>query len=263
MFLSHFKMSQHPFAENLPSNMLLKDSRFEQALARMDFFLEQGSVAMIIGQTGVGKSSLIRMVQKRMPQNRYTPIYLHLTSVNPCAFLRLIVTALGEPPKFGKDRLFLQIIDRMKKNDTQTVLIIDEAHLISYQTMVDIRLLVSTDMYSNHQLKVILCGQENLGFMLKRADLTDLVNRITVRYHIKPLTKEQTVTYINHKLKCADTMEKLLTQEAKELIHDYAGGIPRQINNIATICLIHAASKNTTLIDENIVNESMAEFQLP
>ncbi len=263
MFLNHFKMSHHPFTENPPTDWLLTDSRFEQALARMNFFLDQGSVAMITGQTGVGKSSLIRMIQKRMPQNRYTPIYIHLTSVTPGAFLRLIVTALGEPPRFGKDRLFLQIIERVKKNDTQTVLIIDESHLISPQTLVDLRLLVSTGMEANLPLKLILCGQETLCVQLKRADLADLVNRITVRYHMKTLTREQTVTYIDHRLKCADTVDRLMTVEAKELIHEYAGGVPRQINNIATTCLIHAASKKITGIDETIVNETMAEFQLP
>jgi len=263
MFLNHFKMSTHPFAENPPTDWLLSDSRFEQALARMKFFLDQGRIALITGQTGVGKSSLLRMLRQTMPQNRYTPVYLHLTNVSPSAFLRLIVAELGEPPRFGKDRLFLQIIERIKQNDTQTVLIIDEAHLIAPQTLVDLRLLVSTGMGANLPLKIILSGQESLNVQLKRASLADLVNRISVRYHIKPLTREQTVAYIDHRLRHADTNDKLITQEAKSLIHDYAGGVPRQINNIATACLIHAASKNITGIDESIVNETMAEFQLP
>lgn len=99
--------------------------------------------------------------------------------------------------------------------------------------------------------------------ILKRASLADLVNRISVRYHIKSLTREQTTVYIDHRLKCAGVTEKLMTSDAKSLIHDYAGGVPRPINNIATACLIHAASKNVTGIDETIVNETMAEFQLP
>ena len=143
------------------------------------------------------------------------------------------------------------------------MLIIDESHLIAPQTLVDLRLLVSTGMDANLPLKIILSGQESLNVQLKRASLADLVNRISVRYHIKSLTREQTVVYIDHRLRCADTADKLITQEAKSLLHDYAGGVPRQINNIATACLIHAASKSITGIDESIVNETMAEFQLP
>ena len=229
----------------------------------MHFFLEQGRLALISGQTGVGKSSLLRMVRQGMPQNRYAPLYLDLTSVGSGPFLRLIVTQLGEAPRFGKDRLFLQIVERIKKNDTETVIIIDEAHLISVQTLVDLRLLISTGFDADLPLKIILCGQETLTAQLKRASLADLVNRISVRYHIKPLTREQSITYIDHRLRCADATDRLMTPDAKALIHDYAGGVPRSINNIATACLIHAASKNITVIDEPIVNETMAEFKLP
>ena len=263
MFLTHFNMSAHPFTENPPIEWLLTDSRFEQALARMKFFLEQGRLALITGQTGVGKSSLLRMVRQAMPHNRYTPVYLHLTSVTPGAFLRLIVTQLGEAPRFGKDRLFLQITERIKKNDTETVLIIDEAHLISVQTLVDLRLLISTGVDADLPLKIIFSGQESLTTLLKRTSLADLVNRISVRYHLKSLTRDQTIAYINHRLRRADAADKLMTPDAKYLIHDYAGGVPRSINNIATACLINAASKNVTVIDETIVNETMAEFRLP
>jgi len=263
MFLSHFNLECHPFVENPPIDWLLTDNRFEQALSRMKFFLEQGRLALITGPTGVGKSSLLRLVRQDMPQNRYTPLYLHLTSVQPGAFLRLIVTELGEAPRFGKDRLFLQIVERINKNDTQTVIIIDEAHLISTQTLIDLRLLVSTGIDSDLPLKIIFSGQEALSAQLKRASLADLINRINVRYHIKPLAREQTIVYIDHRLKCAGATDRLMTSDAKALIHDYAGGVPRPINNIATACLIHAASKNITVINESIVNETMAEFKLP
>lgn len=263
MFLTHFNMSAYPFAENPPIDWLLTDNRFEQALARMKFFLEQGRLALVTGQTGIGKSSLLRMVRQSMPQNRYTPVYMHLTSVSPGAFLRLIVTQLGEVPRFGKDRLFLQIVERIKKNDTQTVMIIDEAHLIPAQTLIDLRLLISTGVDGDLPLKIIFSGQESLATVLKRASLADLVNRINVRYHIKPLSRDQTIAYINHRLRRADAADKLMAPEAKSLIHDYAGGVPRPINNIATACLINAASKNINSINEDIVNETMAEFQLP
>jgi general secretion pathway protein A len=263
MFLNHFNMSAHPFSENPPIDWLLTDDRFEQALARMRFFLDQGRIALITGQTGVGKSSLLRMVRQAMPQNRFTPVYLHLTNVSPGAFLRLIVSELGEMPRFGKDRLFLQIIERIKKNDTETVLIVDEAHLIAPQTLVDLRLLVSAGMDANLPLKIILSGQETLSTQLKRSSLADLVNRISIRYHIKHLTRDQTVAYIDHRLRKTDVSDKLISFEAKSLIHDYSGGVPRQINNFATACLIHAAAKNITGIDDTLVNETMAEFQLP
>jgi len=146
---------------------------------------------------------------------------------------------------------------------TETIIIIDEAHLISVETLIDLRLLISTGIDADLPLKIILSGQETLTVQLKRASLADLVNRINVRYHIKSLTRDQTIAYIDQRLKCAGATDRLMTSDAKALIHDYAGGVPRSINNIATACLIHAASQNITAINESIVNDTMAEFKLP
>lgn len=263
MFLNHFNMASHPFNENPPVDWLLKDDRFEQGLARMQFFLKQGCIALITGQTGVGKSSLLRLVHLHMPQNRFNPIYLHLTSVTPGAFLRLIVSKLGEQPRFGKDRLFLQIIERIEKNDRQTVLFVDEAHLVSHQALVDLRLLVSAGMDAQLPLKIVLTGQDALSTQLKRASLADLVNRINVRFHMKALTKDQSTAYILSRLRAAQANDKLFDPGAISLIHEFAGGVPRQINNFATACLILAASRKTAVIDQDLVNETMNEFRLP
>lgn len=260
MFLNHFKMNAHPFTENPPKDWLLTDSRFEQALARLRFFQEQGNLALIIGQTGIGKSTLIELFQHSLPKNRYYPIYLHLTNLSPGSLLRLIVNKLGEAPRFGKDRLFLQIIERVRKNELETIMIIDEAHLISSPSFTDLRLLVSS---GDLPLKIILSGQESLTTTLKRSVHADLVNRISVRSHLKQFSKAQTIVYIDHRLKCVDASKKIFDAESKTLIHDYSGGVPRQINNIATACLIHAASQNLQTISETMVNEVMAEFYLP
>jgi general secretion pathway protein A len=256
-------MTGHPFTEKPPTDWLLSDDRFNQALARLQFFQNQGNLALIIGQTGIGKSSLIRLFIQNMPQNQYRAVYIHLTNIGSGAFLRLIVTQLGESPKLGKDRLFLQIAERVQKNETQTVLIVDEAHLIPSQALTDLRLLVSSGIDRDLPLKIVLCGQESLGSLLKRSIHADLVHRFCVRYHIPPLRKSQTTAYIDHRLRCVDASEKIFDSEAKSLIHDYSGGVPRQINNIATACLIHAASKDLQIIGEDLVNETMNEFKLP
>ncbi len=78
MFLNHYNMTAHPFCEKPPIDWILNDDRFDQAIARLEFFQEQGDVALILGQTGIGKSSLIRMFKQSIPKNRYRILYLHL-----------------------------------------------------------------------------------------------------------------------------------------------------------------------------------------
>jgi general secretion pathway protein A len=262
MFLNHFALTAHPFAEKPPLQWLLRDESIDQALARLKFFEQQGTIALIVGQTGLGKSSLLRMFIHQLPQNRYHPIYFHLTPLNANSFLRLIVTKLGEKPMLGKDRMLMQILERIDLNDKCTLFIIDEAHLIEPQILTDLRLLISS-IDEQISLKILLCGQEGLYQILKRASYADLVHRISVQFAMKPLSKEKTAAYIDYRISKAGGTNKTFEPEAKNLIHDYTGGVPRQINNVATACMINASAHDLKKITETLVNETMAEFYLP
>ena len=262
MFLNHFALTAHPFAEKPPIDWLLRDERTEQALARLKFFEQQGAIALIIGQTGLGKSSLLRLFIHEMPHNRYHPLYLHLTPLNANAFLRLIVTKLGEKPLMGKDRILLQILERINLNDKCTLFIIDEAHLIDPKILTDLRLLISS-IDEEISLKILLCGQESLNQILKRSSYADLVHRISLQFVMQPYSNEKTDAYIDYRIAKAGGSDKIFEPEAKVLIHDYTGGVPRQINNVATACLINAAARDMKKITEPLVNETMAEFSLP
>jgi len=261
MFLKHFSLNDHPFIENPPVDWLLRDPRIQEAMARLSFFLQQADIALIIGQTGVGKSSLIKILLNEIPQNQFHPLYFHLTPLNANAFLRMIVFQLGEKPKMGKDRLLLQILDKIQQNEKTSLFIIDEAHLIDPQVLTDLRVLISS--LAKPSLKILLCGQEGLSIILKRSAHTDLVHRITVKVFLKTLSKDQTAAYIDNRIHRAGGNQKLFDPEAKALIHDYTGGLPRQINNVASACLIHAASLNQKRITESIVTQTMSEFHLP
>ena len=263
MFLARFNMTQNPFAEQPPIEWLLKDERIAQGLARLDYFANHGLLALILGQTGLGKSSLLRLFIHALQKNRCRPIYLHLTQLNATGFLRLIAAALGEEPKLGKDRLFRQIIERVRKADAPAMLLIDEAHLIDPAALTDLRLLLSSAIDDTPPLKIVLCGQEPLRALIARASHEDLQNRISVRCHLHPLEKEQTHAYIDARVRQSGASDKLFEPEAKTALHEYAAGIPRQINNIATACLIHAQTKDANKITETLVNQTMAEFRLP
>ena len=263
MFSAHFKMTRLPFQERLPVESILCDERLSEGLARLRYLAEAGSIGLVSGPTGVGKSSLLRLFVRSLSPNLYQPIYLSLTHVGPSGMLRLVVTALGEIPRRGKERLFLQIVDRLAKTDRTTILLVDEGHLLPSEALTDLRLLVSSGLDEGPRLKILLSGQDLLCQELKRASHADLVNRISVRYHMHPLSREQSSSYIDSQLKHAGASEKIFDAEAKSLIHDYSSGIPRQINSRATACLLNAASKNLQKVTEALVNDTMADFHLP
>lgn len=264
MFTAHFKMTRQPFLERTPSDSILRDERLAEGLARLEYLAEAGSIGLITGQTGVGKSSLVRLFVHSLSPNRYHPVYLSLTHVETSgSLLKLLVTSLGETPRRGKERLFLQILQKVEKSDHTTLVIVDEAHLSPSAALTDLRLLVSSGLDEAPSLKILLSGQDELRHELKQASHADLVHRISVRYHVPPLTAQQTSDYIDFQMKTAGASEKVFEDEAKSLLHDYGSGVPRQINSYATACLLNAAARNLQKISEELVNETASEFRLP
>ena len=263
MFTTHFKMTGQPFAERAPVDRILADDRMTQGLARLDYLADQGTLGLLTGSTGTGKSTLLKLFLHRLPPNRYRPLYLHLTRVKATGFLKLLVAALGEQPQRGKERLFLQILDRAKKSEHTALLVLDEAHHLDPDTLTDLRLLISSALDDAPPLKLLLVGQEALRDELKHNRHADLVNRISVRFHLLPLSKEQTAAYIDHQLTQAGASDKIFEPEVKNLIHDYAHGVPRLVNNLATACLIHAAIQKAQKVTEPLFHQVLPEFTLP
>jgi general secretion pathway protein A len=126
-----------------------------------------------------------------------------------------------------------------------------------------LRLLISSALDEAPPLKVVLAGQDALRQTLRQSLHADLLNRISVRFHLPALSREQTATYIDFQLKQAGGSEKVFDPAAKNVIYDYSGGVPRQINNLATACLLQAAAQNASRISEAILQQTLSEFQLP
>jgi general secretion pathway protein A len=262
MFAQALNLSSLPFEEHIGAEKILLDDRFAQALDRLEYFADYGLVALMTGPTGVGKSCLITRFLDALPTHRYQPLYLHISRVNSAAMLRMIVAALDEKPSLGKDRLFRQILDKAQGAERCVLIVIDDAHLLNEGTLADLRMLLSAPQATPPSIKLLLCGQPSLSKLLARASLADLLNRICVRCRLPALTKDQTVCYIDQRIKAAGGSDALFEIDAKHLIHDHTGGIPRQINNLATTCLIHAASKDLKRINDTLVVEAAAELRL-
>jgi len=261
MFTTYFKMTKHPFAERIPVDQIIRDERMTQGLSRLLYMICHGTIALIIGLTGIGKSTLIKLLLASLPQNQYQPIYIHFTNIKSGSLLNLIVTELGEVPRHSKEKLFLQIIEKARKSNRTLLLIVDEGHLLNSDAITDLRLLISSAIDETPPLKIILAGQEKLNDQLKRISNADFAQRISVRCNLRSLTKPQTTAYIDFQMKYSGVSDKIFEQEVKHSIHDYSNGIPRQINNIAIACLINASINKAQRINIEMLNQTMPEFK--
>lgn len=263
MFLTHFKFTSQPFAERVTAESLWVDDRTQQALARLHYVAQNATMALITGPSGVGKSALLKRFLHELSGPQWEPVYLHLTHLPAAGLLRMLVAKLGEVPRRGKERLFEQIFEKARQTEGALLLIIDEAHLLDTDALTDIRLLISSALDDAPPLKLVLAGQEPLRHTLRQSAHAALLSRIAVRHHMLPFTREQTAAYIDFQLKQAGGSEKLFEEAAKKMIHDYSGGIPRQINNLATACLLQAAAANSSRVGESVLQQTLSEFQLP
>ena len=143
------------------------------------------------------------------------------------------------------------------------LVVLDEAHLLDTDALTDIRLLVSSALDDSPPLKIVLVGQEPLRHTLRQSSQAALLTRIGVRHHLPSLTKVQTAAYIDFQLKQAGGSGKIFEDPTRALIHDYSGGIPRQINNLATACLLLASAENSSRVTEAILQQTFQEFQMP
>lgn len=261
MYQEHFKLQRQPFSEHAAVNSLWIDQRMKEALARLTFLVDHAALGLVTGPSGVGKSALLKCFLGKLPQ-RCEAVYCHLTHLPSSGLLKVLVAQMGELPRRGKDRLFEQIYQAAKRVEGTLLLVIDEAHLLNGEALTDLRLLVSSAIDVAPPLKILLVGQQALRAVLKRSQHADLLNRVNVQYQLRAFTKEQTGYYIDVQMKQAGGPEDVFDASVKELIHDFTGGVARQINNLATACLLQATARNVMRVDEALFQQTTAEFQL-
>ena len=131
MFLSHFKFTSQPFAERTSADALWPDERMQQGLARLRYVAEHGTVGLVTGASGIGKSALLKRFLHELSGPGWQPVYLHLTHLPAAGLLKLLVSKLDEVPRRGKERLFEQILQKARQAEGTLLIILDEAHLLT------------------------------------------------------------------------------------------------------------------------------------
>ena len=143
MFEKHFHFQTQPFAEHTAAERLWPDERLTQGLARVRYLTAAGTLGLVTGASGVGKSALLKRVWHELRGPGIQAYYLHLAHLSSSDLLRLLVRTLGETPLWSKDQLLGQIRDRAQQTDGTLLVLLDEAHSLKAETLTDLRLLVS------------------------------------------------------------------------------------------------------------------------
>ncbi len=264
MFRRFYGLREKPFSKTPDPRFLYLSSGHHEALARLQYAVEERELALLTGEIGSGKTTISRALMDSLDDS-YRFCFVFNPVLTPFEFLRVIARSLGmENPAGVKDELLQEITGELYRYHNEggcPVLVIDEAQLIPGREIFDeIRLLTNFQLDDKNLLSIIIMGQPELRNKLGHAVFEPLRQRIGIQYHLDPLDLEETMEYIDFRLKVAGGRAGLFSPEAIQMIYELSGGVPRRINAIATNALLAGYGKDAAWIDDVIIEEVRNEL---
>ena len=206
MYLKHFNLSERPFSITPDPRFLYMSLRHREALAHLIYGLgEGGGFVQLTGEVGTGKTTMCRCLLEHVPDNVDLALVLNpkVTSIEliatVCDELGIEYQEKDASIKMLTDVLNHYLLEAHAKG-RRTVLIIDEAQNLSADVLEQIRLLTNLETSTQQLLQIILIGQPELRSLLQREDMRQLAQRVTARYRLEPVNREETEAYIKHRL---------------------------------------------------------------
>ncbi len=266
MYLTFFGLAEKPFAITPDPRYLYLGAHHADALAHLVYGInEAGGFIQLTGEVGTGKTTTIRSLLARAPKNAEIALILN-PKLSPMEFLRSLCEELGLGVSDVAENNTKELVDQLNRyllrahaRGRRVVLIVDEAQNLSPEVLEQIRLLTNLETETQKLLQIILIGQPELRKLLAREDLRQLAQRITGRYHLDPLSREETAAYIRHRLRVAGATRDVFTRAALREIYRVSGGIPRLINIVCDRALLGAYTQDQHQVSAPLVRRAGAE----
>lgn len=269
MYLEFFGISDKPFQITPDTRFLYLTPRHRDGLAHLLYGADEaGGFILLTGEVGTGKTMLCRSVLEQMPEHVNVALILNprqsskelIASI--CDELNIPYRRSTTSLKYLVDRLNLYLL-KQHAQGKRTVLVIDEAQNLRAEVLEQIRLLTNLEVATQKLLQIILIGQPELQAILARPQLRQLTQRITARFHLTPLSKEETAAYIRHRLQIVGFRGELFSSGAVSMVHQLSGGVPRLVNNICERSMMGAYGENVHRIDRKLVRKAAGEVLQP
>jgi len=266
MYTSFFGLHEKPFSITPDPRYLFLSERHGEALAHLVYGVtESGGFIQLTGEVGTGKTTLVRsLLLNRMPDNADVAVVLNpqlsviefLATI--CEELHIEITHNKGSIKALTDALNRHLL-KAHAEGRRTILVVDEAQNLAPAVLEQVRLLTNLETAKQKLLQIVLIGQPELRDLLARTDLRQLAQRITARYHLEPLSREETASYIEHRLKVAGALGEVFDSSAKKEVFRLSQGVPRLINVICDRALLGGYAKEARRINARLIRQAAAE----
>ncbi len=267
MYQAFFGLRENPFSITPDTRFTYLSPQHEEALAHLLYGAYQhgsGGFALLTGEIGCGKTTLCRLLLERLEDDTET-IWILNPMLGPEDFLQACLEELGQEPEKQQHYALYQQLNhyllQQHGNGKRCLLLIDEAQLLSRETLELLRLLTNLETGQQKLLQILLVGQPELATRLQQADAAPLNQRITARYHLQALDESHAMAYLQHRLEQAGAMRPLFSQDALRLIARASGGVPRRLNILADRALLVAYAQEHTMVNKPEAKQAIRECQ--
>jgi general secretion pathway protein A len=266
MYLDFYHLKKAPFHITPDPEFLFLSPSHKAALGALVYGIEerQGFVTLI-GEVGLGKTTILRSYLERVDQSQLKPIYIFNSNVSFSDLLKTLCREFGlevlqEEVADTVNRLHQVLIEEYKQG-RNVALIVDEAQHMPIETLEHLRMLSNLETSTQKLIQIVLVGQPEFDAKLNNQALRQLKQRLVIRGTISPLTDEESRDYISYRLaKVVMADEPIFTEGALREIIKYAKGTPRVINVLCTNVLIQGYGYRKRPISRKIVREVIADY---
>lgn len=264
MYLQHFGLISTPFSIAPDPRYLFMSERHREALAHLSYGIRSGGFVMLTGEVGTGKTTICRALLARIPDDTDVALILN-PNLSAVELLETVCDefGIGTPGDGASIKRYIDLLNQhlldAHANNRNSVLIIDEAQNLGPDVLEQMRLLTNLETDERKLLQIVIVGQPELRDMLERADLRQLAQRITARYHLEPLTRQEVADYVAHRLEVAGVHRPLFTPAALDRLYRASGGIPRLVNSMGDRALLGAYVEGRDRVTPRIVSMASRE----
>ena len=267
MYHEHYGLVRSPFEMTPDPAFLYLGDVHREGLATLVYGVRaRKGFVLLTGEVGTGKTTLLHALLAQLERDTLSA-FIFNPRLEPLDFFRVLFDEYGiEKECHTKAEYILALnhflIERLEQ-DLSTLLIIDEAQNLSPEMLEEVRLLSNLETPRSKLIQIMLVGQPELSAMLARPELRQLRQRISLRHELRPFRAEETVAYVEERLRLAGyTGKGIFKKNALRAVQEVSGGIPRLVNTLCDGALLLGFARDLQAIGADVVKEVARDLAL-
>lgn len=267
MYWDYFGFKEPPFTLTPNPDFLFLSGCHQEAYAHLLYAIEtRAGFIELSGEVGAGKTTIIRTLLGQLPAESHRSALIFNPAISPLGLLQEINREFGIFSASNETRELHQALNEflLRENSAgrTVVLVIDEAQNLSPQVLEQVRLVSNLETTREKLIQIVLVGQPELKQLLGREELRQLRQRITVRYHLRPMEDADIHAYIRHRIRVAAAGREPVSfsPAAVRRIAAFSGGLPRLINGCCDRALLLAYTLESHEISAEMAGRAIADL---